>query len=444
MSRSPSAAAAPSARPRRFGVTLAAFVIGLPPAVAILCLANAGAFDQTPLHRYLLHPAQQAEIVMFCVALGSLVAKLWQSLPEKAAFRYQMLPAWDGKPVPVSDAASLLSDVERKPRRLLATYLGRRIAGILEFLRDRGSAAELDDHMRALGDGDALVLESSYALTRFITWAIPILGFLGTVLGITAAISNVSPDVLEKSISGVTDGLAEAFDTTALALSLTMIVMFCSFLVERLEEGVLLSVDSYAERYLAHRFERTGAAGAAGGEVAAVVRQNSQALIQATEQLVQKQAAVWAQALEQAEQRRLQAEHKVQDRLTAALESALDKTLDTHCKRLAALEKQSGSQAAALLEKLTILAAAVRESGKEQQAALAKVAEGLGAQTGALTQLQDGERQLLRLQETLQQNLGALAGAGAFEQAVHSLTAAIHLLTLHSGPSAQRRPGLAA
>ena len=60
---------------------------------------------------------------------------------------------------------------------------------------------------------------------------------------------------------------------------------------------------------------------------------------------------------------------------------------------------------------------------------LRQVAQSVAAQTQALAALQDGEKHLLRLQETLQHNLAALNGAGAFEQAVHSLTAAIHLLT---------------
>jgi len=51
-----------------------------------------------------------------------------------------------------------------------------------------------------------------------------------------------------------------------------------------------------------------------------------------------------------------------------------------------------------------------------------------------LTRVQEGEKQLIRLQEVLSQNLAALAGAGAFEQAVNSLTAAIHLLTARAGP----------
>ena len=65
--------------------------------------------------------------------------------------------------------------------------------GILNFVASRNSAAGLDDQMRVLSDNDAMALDSSYALMRFIIWAMPILGFLGTVLGITAAIAGIDP-----------------------------------------------------------------------------------------------------------------------------------------------------------------------------------------------------------------------------------------------------------
>src|SRR5262249_20098440 len=133
-----------------------------------------------------------------------------------------------------------------------------RVADVLEFICSRGSARELDDQLRTLTDNDALALEGSYALTRFITWAIPILGFLGTVLGITGAISGVTPEKLESELHTVTDGLALAFDATALGLALTRIRMLVSFLVERVEQSMLESVDRFVDHQLAHRFEREG------------------------------------------------------------------------------------------------------------------------------------------------------------------------------------------
>src|SRR5262249_21901434 len=201
---------------------------------------------------------------------------LWQNVGERRACRADVLPPWDGKPVPVAEAPALLAGVNRLPRGVQKSWLVNRVAGVLGFLASRGSAAELDDHLRDLADGDAVALENSYALIRFITWAIPILGFLGTVLGITGAINGVTPEVLEHSLSTVTDGLALAFNATALALALTMITMFLTYLVDRLELSVLETVDQYAARHLAHRFERPAGP---GGDVVSAVRQNADVLL---------------------------------------------------------------------------------------------------------------------------------------------------------------------
>jgi hypothetical protein len=288
--------------------------------------------------------------------------------------------------------------------------------------------------MRSLADNDSATLENSYSLIRFITWAIPILGFLGTVLGITEAIAGVTPEKLEESLSSVTDGLATAFDTTALALALTMVVMFFTFVVDRAEQAVLESVDAFADRHLAHRFQRSGAE---GGQLVAVV-----------EQLVQRQAEVWARSLDEVNRRQAEAEKRQQERLTIGLETALDRTLQSHAQRLAALEELAVDQSSLLLEKLATVASAVRE----QQTGLGRIAEAVAVQTAALTQLQDGEKNLLRLQELLNQNLTTLAETGAFEEALHSLTAAVHLLTARAGTAAVQksngptgaRPGAAA
>jgi hypothetical protein len=90
-------------------------------------------------------------------------------------------------------------------------------------------------------------------------------------------------------------------------------------------------------------------------------------------------------------------------------------------------------QGAGLMERIGALATAIRDTGREQREALAQVTAGLSGPLHALAKVQEGETQLIRLQELLNQNLSALAGAGAFEQAVSSLTAAIHLLTARAG-----------
>ncbi len=414
----------------RPSTNFAAFAVGIPLGILLLFLFHKGPLHRTFLYRYIERPVEGVELIMFCCALGALGAKYVQSLVERRAFRVEILPPWTGRPVPLTEASQLRAGLQRLPKRLRNTFLVQRVQAILEFLCQRGSAAELDDQMRSLLDGDSVVLEGSYALTRFITWAIPILGFLGTVLGITDAISGATPDVLEKNMSQVTDGLSYAFDATALALSLTMITMFCSFLVERREQSILEDVDREVERQLAHRFLRI--AGDSGPFVEAL-RQNTQVLLDATGQLVERQADVWARALTENERRTRESAARQQEQMAGTLEAALRSTLQNHSQLLTAWESQSVERGSKLFEQLAALASVIRDYGRDQQSALTRVGEGLSAQVAALGGLHQGEQHLLNLQAGLQRNLEALANAGAFEQTLHTLTAAIHLLTARVG-----------
>jgi hypothetical protein len=406
----------------RPSATLAAFLLGLPLAAGVLGGVLFGLPRDSVALRYVSHPVEWVEVTLFCCAVGALLSKLGQHFGERLANRHEFLPPWQGSPVAAAEAAGLLGQLRRLPRRVLRSRMGQRFLAVLDFVKQRRSAAELDDQLRALSDADALALDASYGLTRFITWAIPILGFLGTVVGITKAIAGVTPEVLEHDLSRVTDGLAEAFDTTAMALGLTMLTMLGTFLIERLEQGNLEEVDRRVEQELGHRFERPATAAAGTAEPAA-------ALAQAAQTLVQRQAEVWAKSLAEVDKRAAQAWLGQQEKLSAGLEQALARSLENHAQRLAQLESKTVEQGAALFEQIRLLAEAV-----------GRLADGVQGQARTLAQLQQGEKQLTQLQMMLQQNLATLAGAGSFEKAVHSLTAAVHLLTARAIPAAEAAP----
>jgi hypothetical protein len=426
---------AASAPPRRFSPTLATFVVGLPLAAAVLALFHFGPLRQTPLFRFVEYPVQWAEVALFGCAVGGLITKFLRLAIEWEACKASILPRWDGKPVPVEQAATLMASIDRQPGRIQGTYFGRRVRAVLEFLCQRRSAADLDDQMRCLADTDAIAQENSFSLVRLITWAMPILGFLGTVLGITTAIGGVTPEVLEQSLGKVTGGLAEAFDATAVALSLTMVTMFLTSLVEKQEQSLLETVDNLVERLLAHRWQREGHD---QGPALAIMQQCTQGMLSAVEGVVQKQAEMWAAALGEPERRAMQAQERMLQQLVGALKQALEGTLQTHAQRLAALEQQAVQGGSQLMQQLAALAAAVRDTARDQQASLAKVAESIAGQAAVLGKIQQDEENLVHLQAVLHQNLAALANASAFEEAVHSLTAAVHLLTTRVGSPSPR------
>jgi hypothetical protein len=410
-----------SLRRRVAGVTV--FLLGVLLSVGFYAAVVIYVPQDALLYRYLCaHPVEYVETWFFIWAVVALAAKGWSLRRERAAFRAAVLPPWSGKPQPVTDAGGLLDPVERLPSRLRDTLLVRRVHGALGFLTKRGMTDGLDAHLRDQADADANAVDGSYALVRFITWAIPILGFLGTVLGITDAIANVTPEQLATSISGVTDGLAIAFDTTAIALAYSMCIMFFTFVLDRREQGLLQAIDAYVERELAHRFERYGA----GGEEHVVLfRRGSQLLLETGEQLLRRHSEMWTQTVEVLLTRFAQATQEQHERLSSALRQLLEATLDTYQHRLTAMEKQGTAATGLLLEHLDRVGDAVRET--------ATILERQGERTAQqITQLEDvlaGEGQLLHLQENLNRNLHALAQAGTFPEVLHSLTAAVHLLT---------------
>ncbi len=433
---------------RRSGVsTTMAFLLGVPLGFGLLAAVHQTPLLETWLGRYLSHPVEMVTLMLFACATGALLSKFVGYLNELSAFQAELLPDWEGEPRSVDQASVFLEEVRQREWRLKNTFLGRRILSVLDFVESRKSANDLDDHLRGLADNDDIALENSYGLVRFITWAIPILGFLGTVLGITGAISGVTPEVLENDLSRGTDCLGTAFYTTAVSLALTMVTMFMSFVMERLEQGALEKVNDYADEQLAHRFERTGAD---SGEFVQALRKNTDILLQSTEQLIQRQVNLWSLSMQEAQRHWQETGNMQQAKITAGLEGALEKSLETHSQRLAQQEQTSRQASAEVGDQLQKLTEALDQSIGRQQTQMAKILEQVSAQAKTLSQLVESGAQLVQLQEVLHQNLQTLAGAGAFEQAVNSLTAAIHLLTTKTGnstgnlPRGPRNPGAAA
>ena len=124
-----------------------------------------------------------------------------------------------------------MAELERQPaHRQDEYYLGRLRAAVQYVLR-LGSTEGLGDELKYLADRDATLAHGRYGLFRLIVWAIPILGFLGTVIGITLALNAIDPKAPDKSMVQVMTGLGLKFDTTAVALSLSMVLMFVHFFV---------------------------------------------------------------------------------------------------------------------------------------------------------------------------------------------------------------------
>jgi len=141
------------------------------------------------------------------------------------------------------------------------SYLGRRLRDALQQVQRKGSADGLDNELKYLSDLDAARQQDSYGLVRIVIWATPMLGFLGTVIGITQALAIWTPNSWPRTFrhDGVPVGRpVREVDTTAVALSLSTSMMFIQFLMDRVETQLLSTVDIRSNEALVGRFAEIG------------------------------------------------------------------------------------------------------------------------------------------------------------------------------------------
>jgi hypothetical protein len=320
------------------------------------------------------HPVEYMETVMFSVGLAALIVKVFEIVVQHIGLRSPVFGTTT-MPQPIAECSVLLERLEDLPGRRQGEYYIARLRTALEYLRRHGTADTLEDELKYLSDMDAGRLQTSYGLFRVIVWAIPILGFLGTVIGITMALNAVDLQSPDESMLKVLNGLGLKFDTTALALGLSMVLMFVHFSVERAEYSLLERVDRQVEEELAGRFAVIAAS--ADGQFAAV-RRIAEAMMQATDSLVQRQSELWQASVEAA-----------------------------------------GRQWAQMSE----------TAAGHVQTALSATTEQLVRQSDVLQQAVAAVGEVTRLEDALNRNLTTLAGAKHFEQTVLSLAAAVNMLS---------------
>ena len=170
---------------------------------------------------------------------------------------------------------------------------------------------------------------------RVIIWSIPILGLLGTVVGITSVFANLDIKHFDASLPMVLDGMKVAFDTTGLALGLSMLLMFGQYFVDRSESGLLSEVDARMNSELMGRFASSGG----GDPQLAGIRRMMEAVVQSSDRLVSRQTELWRGTIDAAEDRHRQLSVAGAKQLEIGLTAALENSLKTHAAALAAHEK---------------------------------------------------------------------------------------------------------
>lgn len=200
-----------------------------------------------------------AETFLFLWGMTILVMKSRKNSHQARAALLQLFPDRLGREINQSTVGGFIDNIYRTPLSLRDSIIVNRIRKALELFELRLDNGEVAAFLSTQSDLDANRSSGSYAMLKVFLWAIPILGFIGTVQGLSTAVSSLAmgdtsnPEALKASIDSLTGGLGVAFDTTLLGLILSMLMSFPMSAVQKKEDETLTLIDTFCTEKLLPR-----------------------------------------------------------------------------------------------------------------------------------------------------------------------------------------------
>ena len=156
--------------------------------------------------------------------------------------------------IPLNQGTSILPEDTREYSRPIQALsedqqsflLPRALLTALHRFRSTRNIQDVSNAVRAICESESERLDSEMSMIRYIAWAIPSIGFLGTVRGIGQALSQAHKAV-QGDIAGVTQALGVAFNSTFVALLISIIVMFLMHQLQLAQERLAMDSEEYCD-----------------------------------------------------------------------------------------------------------------------------------------------------------------------------------------------------
>jgi biopolymer transport protein ExbB/TolQ len=155
----------------------------------------------------------------------------------------------EGHVVLPDDARAYGRPIESLPRDEQEMLLPRALMVALNRFGATRSVQDSAEAVRAECENELDRLDAQLSMVRFTAWAIPAVGFVGTVRGIGRALQEAQ-GALHGDISGVTLGLGVTFNATLTALVACIIVMFFLHQLQQAQDRLVLDARMYIDRRL--------------------------------------------------------------------------------------------------------------------------------------------------------------------------------------------------
>ncbi len=164
---------------------------------------------------------------------------------EEPLFTMDYLSAYDkDTPLDVDKALRELESSAYSENSSMSTWINclRRFKNTQNV---QHASAAISDSVEIL----AAQLESGNSMIRYFIWAIPSIGFIGTVRGIGSALAKAE-EAVAGDISGMVDKLGVAFNSTLVALVISIILMYLLHVLNNRQDEMVINTQKNCERHL--------------------------------------------------------------------------------------------------------------------------------------------------------------------------------------------------
>ncbi len=332
------------------------------------------------------------EFVLFFWGLGILFLKFRKTRHQRDALLLDVLPDRLGRRVNATTIGKFVDHLYGLPATLRDSMMVNHIRKGLELFEARNSNSEVAALLDAQSAIDANKIGSSYALLKVFLWAIPILGFIGTVLGLSFAMAGFGSadltdmEALKGSVTAITSGLATAFNTTLLGLILSMLLIFPMSSIQKMEEDSLNNIDAFCNEVVLPRLDDGGTnAGASAGSIPQLVEQLAAGITASQREFLEEfnnSAEIFRNLAVQLQEASAAHQQKVEEQFTNTLTELTTKTNDS-----------IGSVAKSVADLTGKTGAAVEKSTESASLYLQALNTGIRGLNEVLTKL--GEKQVL-------------------------------------------------
>lgn len=191
--------------------------------------------------------------IFFFVTLGELWLRLRAAQQIERGFAKQYLPEDHHTVLELGDMAAIIRRIEADSAvpGSAAAFIRKLV---MQFQTSR-SIEQTQNMLSAQLEMQGSLIDTRYTMIRYLTWLIPTLGFIGTVVGIANAL-NYAGEVNgegERFVAELTARLAVAFDTTFVALVMSAVLVFLTQVIQGREERSLVLIGQYCLDHLINR-----------------------------------------------------------------------------------------------------------------------------------------------------------------------------------------------